>query len=109
MLRPLRNLVLDYIWLLQSHVGEKNPREIVAQLAENVRVSSLHTSYSKTESESTEAGSWNSAAAGCCALGLITGKIVRLEAGTTMITKVVVCSFSNFATFYQIQHPRGLG
>ncbi|RMY06009.1 hypothetical protein D0868_06094 [Hortaea werneckii] len=30
MLRPVRNLVLDYIWLLQSHVGEENPREIVA-------------------------------------------------------------------------------
>ncbi|RMY96431.1 hypothetical protein D0864_05151 [Hortaea werneckii] len=34
MLRPVRDLVLDHTWLLQSQVGEKNPREIVAQLAE---------------------------------------------------------------------------
>jgi hypothetical protein len=30
----LRDLVLDNTWLLQSQVGEKNPREIVAQLEE---------------------------------------------------------------------------
>ena len=34
LLRPLRDLVLDNTWLLQSQVGEKNPREIVAQLEE---------------------------------------------------------------------------
>lgn len=34
MLRPLRDFVLDNTWLLQSQVGEKNPREIVAQLEE---------------------------------------------------------------------------
>lgn len=34
LLRPLRDLVLDNTWLLQRQVGEKNPREIVAQLEE---------------------------------------------------------------------------
>jgi 2-polyprenyl-6-methoxyphenol hydroxylase-like FAD-dependent oxidoreductase len=34
LLRPIRDLVLDNTWLLQSQIGEKNPREIVAQLEE---------------------------------------------------------------------------
>lgn len=34
LLRPIRDLVLDNTWLLQKQVGEKNPREIVAQLEE---------------------------------------------------------------------------
>ena len=34
LLRPLRDLVLDKTWLLQSQVGDRNPREIVAQLTE---------------------------------------------------------------------------
>lgn len=33
-LRPLRDFVLDHTPLLQKQVGERNPREIVAQLAE---------------------------------------------------------------------------
>lgn len=75
MLRQVGNLVLDYIWLLQARVGEKNPRDIVAQLAERVRVLSLYTSYSMTESVSIGIGSSHSAAAGCRALGLITGTV----------------------------------
>jgi hypothetical protein len=33
LLRPLRDFVLDHTPLLQRQVGERNPREIVAQLA----------------------------------------------------------------------------